>query len=276
MHIHPSESARFILDRTPGFKAKIGLILGSGLSGLAAEIREAKVFSYSEIPGFPKSTVVGHPGKLILGNLAGMPIACMQGRIHPYEGVPYDSFKTIIRTFKLIGCEILILTNAAGSLQENFEPGSLMLINDHINLHYGNPLIGPNDEEFGSRFFPMDNAYDENLRIRFQQIAKNLQIHLNEGVYLGTPGPNFETPAEIRAYKQLGGDAIGMSTVPEVLVARHCGLRVAAVAAITNYGAGMSAEKITHEHTLHYSHLVSADMGQLICGVVGSLKQEPC
>lgn len=276
MQTHPSVTAQFILKRASGFQAKVGMILGSGLSSLADIIQDPVTFPYSELPGFPQSTVAGHPGRLVLGKLEGISVACMQGRIHPYEGSPYQDFKTIIRTFKLLGCEILIITNAAGSLQKKFKPGSLMLINDHINFHYGNPLIGPNDDEFGPRFFPMDDAYDKKLRTRLQAIAKELNIPLPEGVYLGTPGPNFETAAEIRAFRKLGGDAIGMSTVPEVIVARHCGLRVAAVTAITNYAAGMSPVAITHEQTLHYSGLVATSLAQLISAFLASLSQDFC
>lgn len=276
MQVHPSQPANIILNKIKGFKPKIGIILGSGLSSLADAISNPVIISYADLPGFPESTVAGHPGRLVLGYLGNIPVACMQGRIHPYEGAPYNTFKTVIRTFKLIGCEILILTNASGSLRADVGPGNLMLITDHINLHYGNPLIGPNDDEFGPRFFAMDEAYDVKLRQRFRTIAHELNINLAEGVYLGIPGPNFETHAEIRAFKILGGEAVGMSTIPEVLVARHCGLRVAAVAAITNYAAGMSDEEITHEHTLHYGKLAATDMSRLITSVVESLHSDPC
>jgi len=276
MQIHPSQPANIILNKIPGFKPKVGLILGSGLSSLADGISNPTIISYADLPGFPESTVAGHLGRLVLGHLGNMPVACMQGRIHPYEGNAYATFKTMIRTFKLIGCETLILTNASGSLREDVGPGQLMLITDHINLHPGNPLIGPNDEEFGPRFFAMDEAYDVKLRQRFRAIAQQLDIKLAEGVYIGIPGPNFETHAEIRAFKILGGEAVGMSTVPEVLVAHHCGLRVAAVAAITNYAAGLSDEEITHEHTLHYGKLAANNMNRLITGVIESLHREPC
>ncbi len=276
MQIHPSQSANIILSKIAEFKPKIGLILGSGLSSLANAITQQITFSYADLPGFPVSTVAGHPGQLVLGYLGEMPVACMQGRIHPYEGAPYSAFKTVIRTLKLIGCEILITTNASGSLREDVGPGQLMLITDHINLHPSNPLIGPNDEEFGPRFFAMDEAYDVKLRQRFRTVAHSLNIKLAEGVYLGIPGPNFETHAEIRAFKILGGEAVGMSTIPEVLVARHCGMRVAAVAAITNFAAGMGNEEITHEHTLHYGKLAATDMSRLMTSVLESLHRDPC
>jgi len=276
MEPHPSQAADVILKKCAGFKPKLGLILGSGLSSLADQIQNPIIIPYSELPGFPVSTVAGHKGCLVLGHLNDMPVACMQGRIHPYEGAPYSTFKSIIRTFKLIGCDTLILTNASGSLREHVGPGRLMLITDHINLHYGNPLIGHNDEEFGPRFFAMDNAYDPALRKRFHKIAETLEIKLAEGVYVGVPGPNFETPAEIRMYRLIGGDAVGMSTIPEVIVARHCGLRVAAVAAVTNFAAGMSSEEITHEGTLHYGQIAAKDMARLITTVAESLHRDPC
>lgn len=272
----PKQAAAAIMQRAPDFKPKIALILGSGLGALAEQIQNPISIPYAEIPGFPVSTVAGHAGRLVLGELGGLPVACMQGRVHSYEGASSQSFKTFIRTLRLIGCETLLLTNASGSLRLDVKPGQLMLINDHINLHPGNPLIGANDEEFGPRFFAMDNAYDDKLRARFHQVAEKLNIPLAEGVYLGTIGPNFETPAEIRAFRILGADALGMSTVPEVLVARHCGLRVAVVAAITNFAAGLSNENITHENTLHYGKLAATDLARLVVAFIESLRKESC
>ena len=262
--LHPSQSAKVIAEYAPNIKPKVGLILGSGLGSLADQIDSPIKISYSDLPGFPVSTVAGHPGCLVLGQLGGIPVACCQGRVHGYEGTSGHGFKTFIRALKLIGCEQLIITNAAGSLRADVGPGELMIINDHINFQPGNPLIGPNDDEFGPRFFPMDDAYDQMMREKFHQTAESLQIKLADGVYISVPGPMFETPAEIRAFRILGADAVGMSTVPEVIVARHCGLKVAVISAITNYASGMSAEKITHEHTLYYGKLAATNLTNLI------------
>lgn len=272
----PSIAADYIQQQKPNFTPQVGLILGSGLGELADQITTATDIPYTEIPGFPTSHVKGHASRLVLGKLGNMPIACMQGRVHGYEGAKEDAFKIFIRTLKLLGCHTLIITNASGSLRANVNPGQLMLITDHINLQHTNPLIGPNDENFGSRFFPMDNAYDVTLRKRFHQIAKMSEILLAEGVYVGVTGPSFETPAEIRAFRSLGGDAVGMSTIPEVIIARHCGLRVAAIAAITNLAAGMSEEELSHEHTLHFAHIAAKNMSKLIINALESLYHDPC
>lgn len=271
---HPSEPANVIQQRAPNFKPKIGLILGSGLGSLADQIENAIAIPYSELPGFPVSTVAGHAGRLVLGTLNGVPVACCQGRVHGYEGTSAEGFKIFVRTLKLIGCEILLITNASGSLRQDIGPGELMLINDHINLNPGNPLVGRNEEEFGPKFFPMDDAYDSQLREHIHVIAKQLGIKLADGVYVGVLGPCFETPAEIRAFRTLGGDCVGMSTVQEVIVARHCGLRVAAVAAITNFASGMSDEEITHEGTLHFGKLAATNLAKLITATVESLEHE--
>lgn len=270
------EAVEFIQKRKPDFKPKIGLILGSGLGTLAEEMESATRIPFSEIPNFPISTVHGHHGSLVLGYMKGLPVACYQGRIHSYEGAKAEDFKIFVRTLRELGCESLLLTNSSGSLRENVGAGELVLINDHINLQTMNPLTGPNDEEFGPRFYPMDDAYDIRLRERIHQVAKSLQINLHEGVYVCVAGPYFETPAEIRAFRTLGADVVGMSTIPEVLVARHCGLRVAIVSVITNLAAGMSEEQITHEGTLHYGKLGAVKLAKLINAVIESLKNEPC
>lgn len=258
-----------IKEKSEGFTPEIGLILGSGLGALADHLEDKIILPYNEIPGFPVSTVSGHSGRLVLGYLAGKAVACLQGRVHSYEGVAPQAVRTLVRTLQGIGCKTLLITNAAGSLRAEVGPGELCLITDHINFQPGNPLVGVNEDEFGPRFFPMDNAYDADLRAQFHKTAKRLNINLPEGVYFGTLGPCFETPAEIRAFRILGGDLVGMSTVPEVLVARHCGLRVAAVSAVTNLGAGMSDEKITHENTLHFGQIAAENMLKLITGFVG-------
>ncbi|MBI5448452.1 MAG: purine-nucleoside phosphorylase [Gammaproteobacteria bacterium] len=262
---------QLIKEKMAGFTPEIGLILGSGLGMLGEHIENKIELSYQNLPGFPVSTVSGHSGKLILGHFAGKPVACLQGRVHSYEGVSPQGVKTLIRTLKHLGCHTLVITNTSGSLRPEVGPGSLCLITDHINFQPGNPLVGPNEDEFGPRFFPLDNAYDLALREQLKKTATRLQLPLAEGVYFGTLGPCFETPAEIRAFRILGGDLVGMSTVPEVLVARHCGLRVAAIAAITNLAAGLSTEAITHENTLYYGQKASANMLKLVHGFIEDL-----
>ena len=243
-------AAGVLREHAPGFVARLGIILGSGLGGLADEIADPVAIPYAEIPGFPPSTVAGHAGRFILGRLEGVPVACMAGRFHLYEGHAPAVIKLPIRTFRALGAETLLVTNAAGSLRPEAGPGSLMLVTDHLNLQWTNPLVGPNDDAWGERFVGLEDAYDPELRARLVRLAGELGITLHQGVYGGLLGPLFETPAEIRAYRILGADAVGMSTVPEVIVARHCGLRVAAISAITNLGVGLSAEPVDHEQTL--------------------------
>lgn len=260
------ETVLAIQSKAAHFTPEIGLILGSGLGELADQIQDAVSLPYETIPGFPVSTVKGHSGKLVLGYLAGKPVACLQGRVHLYEGASPKGICTLIHTLQKLGCKKLILTNAAGSLRESVPPGALCMISDHINFQPSNPLIGPNDESIGPRFFPLDNAYDVAMREQFQRVAKRLNITLPEGVYLSTIGPGFETPAEIRAFRILGADLVGMSTVPEVLVARHCGLKVAAISAVSNLAAGMSEEELNHENTLIYSQKAASNLLKLIRG----------
>jgi xanthosine phosphorylase len=255
-----ARAARAIKARYPDFTPKVGIILGSGLGALAEHIEEAFEIPYDELPGFSESTVEGHDGCLVLGHLRGVPVACLKGRRHYYEGISNPMVQTLVRTLKLLGCEILLATNAAGSMQEAAGPGSLMLIEDHINFSFNNPLVGRNDDEFGPRFFDMNNAYNPELRALMQTTAEEENITLHKGVYLGVLGPSFETPAEINVFKQWGAGAVGMSTVPEVIVARHCGLKVVVVSAITNYAAGMGDTELNHDETLYYANVASKDM----------------
>lgn len=245
------------------------------MGGLAETLTEAQSFAFSEIPGFPTATVSGHAGRLWLGKLGTTPVACLQGRIHLYEGHDPTRVKTLVRTLKLLGCEALLVTNAAGSLDKAHPPGSLMLINDHINMLARNPLIGPNDEAFGPRFPPMTNAYDEALQAHIKATASRLGLTLFEGVYLATLGPNFETAAEIRAMQILGAHAVGMSTVPEVIVARHCDMRVAAISVLTNYGAGMVDETLSHAQTLHFAGEAASSLQRLVAQSVSRWNEVP-
>lgn len=257
-------AADVLREQAPGFVAWLGIVLGSGLGGLADELADAVAVPYAEIPGFPSSTVAGHAGRFLLGRLEGVPVACMQGRIHLFEGHAPAVIKLPIRTFRALGAEALLLTNAAGSLRPEAGPGSLMLITDHLNFQWTNPLVGPNDDEWGERFVGLEDAYDPELRARLLRLAGELGITLHQGVYGGLLGPLFETPAEIRAYRTLGADAVGMSTVPEVIVARHCGLRVAAISAITNLAVGLSAEPVDHEQTLRGAAEAAASLVALV------------
>lgn len=248
----------------------IALVLGSGLGALAEGIEDAVALAYAEIPGLPVSTVAGHSGRFVAGTLAGREVLCMEGRLHAYEGHAMADLALPIRAMRAAGTETLVLSNAAGSLHESMPPGSLMAITDHINWSGASPLIGPNDDEVGPRFVDMANAYDGELRARLHEVAASEGIDLSEGVYLWYPGPTFETPAEIRAMRVLGADAVGMSTVPECVAARHCGLRVVAVSAITNLAAGMSAQALSHEHTLAQSRSISDRFCRLIERFVAS------
>mgnify|MGYP003451107915 FL=1 len=270
-HFSPQQLAQSILKRRTDFQPKLGIILGSGLADIADKLTDSISIPYAELPGFPVSSIIGHHGKMILGYLNKIPVVCCQGRVHPYEGMQGKDFKIFIRTLKCLGCHTLLMTNAVGALNKNVELGQLILISDHINFQPMNPLAGPNDEEFGPRFFPMDDAYDSSIRHIIQQTAKKLSIPLNEGVYVSVLGPNFETPAEIRAFRQLGADVVGMSTVPEVIVARHCGLKAAVISVVTNLAAGLSDEPITHEGTVHFAAKASENPGRLLESVVAQI-----
>lgn len=248
----------------PGFIAKVGMILGSGLGRVAEQLTDVTVIDYADVSGFPVSSVKGHNGKLHLGYLNDVPVACLQGRVHYYEGVDYHKMRTLIRSLKVLGCDTLLLTNSSGSLREDVGVGEVVAINDHINMQFHNPLVGPNDDEFGDRFAGMEDAYDPELRQDLHAAAKTQGIKLHDGVYVGVLGPSFETPAEIRAYRTLGADLVGMSTVADVILARHCGLKVVALAAITNLAAGMHCEQLSHEVTLQGANIAADKMISII------------
>ncbi len=226
---------------------EVGIILGTGLGGLVQEIEIKHTIAYKEIPNFPVSTVEGHSGKLIFGVLGGKNVVAMQGRFHFYEGYTMQQVTFPVRVMKMLGVKMLVVSNASGGVNEDFEIGDLMIINDHINFFPAHPLIGKNISEFGPRFPDMSEAYDTDLINKAKQIAKNNNIKVQEGVYLGLSGPTFETPAEYRMIKILGADAVGMSTVPEVIVARHCGIPCFAMSIITDLGVQGKIVKVTHE-----------------------------
>jgi xanthosine phosphorylase len=266
-----SQAAQYIQQIAGDLQPKIALVLGSGLGPLADEITNAVRIPYTDIPGFPPCTVAGHGGELILGHFNGTPIACLFGRTHYYEGINHALPKTMTRCMKLLGCHTFISTNASGSLREDVPPGSLVVINDHINFNFNNPLVGPNDDEFGPRFIGMEDIYNSELRQQIHSCAKTLNCKLHEGVYFGVLGPSFETPAEIRAFKLLGAEVIGMSTIPEVLCAHHCGMKVAVIAVISNFAAGMTSQNLSHDVTLQGAKLGEQQLIQLLSHLIPTL-----
>ncbi|MBT2738020.1 purine-nucleoside phosphorylase [Bacillus sp. ISL-7] len=250
---------------------RIGLILGSGLGVLADEIETPVKIPYNQIPDFPISTVEGHAGQLVFGLLSGVEVVAMQGRFHFYEGYSMEKVTFPVRVMKELGVEMLIVTNAAGGVNETFSAGDLMIISDHINYMGTNPLIGPNDSKFGVRFPDMSEAYTKELRAVAREIADRLNIKVKEGVYFGNPGPVYETPAEIRMVRTLGGDAVGMSTVPEVIVARHSGMKVLGISCISNMAAGILDQPLTHDEVIETTERVKADFLQYIKEIVKTI-----
>ncbi|WP_050615635.1 purine-nucleoside phosphorylase [Bacillus testis] len=252
------QSADYILERAK-VKPEIGMILGSGLGVLADEIQDAVCIPYNEIPNFPVSTVQGHAGQFVIGTLSGKTVAAMQGRFHFYEGYPMEMVTFPVRVMKLLGIEKVLVTNAAGGVNESFKPGDLMLITDHINFMGTNPLIGRNDERFGPRFPDMSTAYDREYVQMARETAADLDMAIQEGVYFGLTGPTYETPAEVRMVRTLGGDAVGMSTVPEVIVANHSSMRVLGISCITNMAAGILDQPLNHEEVIETTEKVKND-----------------
>jgi len=246
------EAADYIKSQLPGSVPKIAMVLGSGLDGVADAVEDAVTIPYGDIPHFPKPTVFGHSGKMLVGTLSGVPVICMRGRVHAYEGHPDTLVGLATRTLWALGVETLVLTNAAGSLQWQAGPGSMMIITDHINFAGVNPTVGINDDRIGPRFYDMSNAWDSDLTKKlFESAAATGQV-VHSGVYVMAKGPNFETPAEITMFRTMGADAVGMSTVPECLTARHCGMKVCGVSCITNYAAGMEAAELDHAETMEF------------------------
>jgi len=243
------ETSNFIRNHF-GDIPEIGIILGSGLGNLGENIENQKLIPYSDIPNFPVSTVKGHKGQLISGTFGGKKVIALQGRFHFYEGYSMSEVTFPVRVFKELGVKLLIVSNAAGGMNPEFNIGDIMIINDHINLFPTNPLMGKNDDSLGPRFPEMSEPYDLNIIQKAEEIAKKINIHVQKGVYVGVSGPCFETPAEYRAFRILGGDAVGMSTVPEVIAARHGGLPCFACSVITDLGGGEIAEKVSHEDVI--------------------------
>jgi len=250
---------------------RVGVVLGSGLGGLADALENRVEIPYDEIPGWPASTAVGHAGVLVLGEVDGVPIAVMRGRVHLYEGVSADRAVFGVRALGRLGVRTLVLTNAAGGINEAYRPGMLVLISDHVNLQATSPLVGPNDEELGPRFPDMSDAYDPELRRLAHEAAGRLGLGLPEGVYAAWLGPQFETPAEIRFMRAVGGDLAGMSTVPEVIAARHMGIRCLGISVVTNMAAGVLPEKIDHSAVLEVGARAAGSLTALLRELVPTL-----
>ncbi|MBL8933826.1 MAG: purine-nucleoside phosphorylase [Archangium sp.] len=260
-----------IRQKAPGFAPKVGLILGSGLGAFADSLERSVVIPYSELPDFPRSSVVGHAGKLVLGFHQGLPVVTMQGRVHFYEGYEPWQVGFPARVLCRLGIKALVVTNAAGGINTNFQVGDLMAITDHLNLAGYNPLVGPNEEALGPRFPDMSHAYDPTFLETLRAAAKSEQVAIREGVYVSLSGPSYETPAEIRMLRTLGADAVGMSTVPEVIVAAHMGVKVAGISCITNLAAGLSKQKLSHTEVSETADRVKDVFSRLLTRFLSNL-----
>ena len=257
------ETVDFIKSKTNGFEPEVGIVLGSGLGGLVNVIDTQYSISYKDIPNFPVSTVAGHQGKLILGTLSGRKVVAMQGRFHYYEGYSTKEVTFPIRVLKYLGIKLLVLSNASGGVNPDFRVSDIMFITDHINL-LPNPLIGKNDDRIGTRFPELSEAYDKKVLAFADKIADELKIQVQHGVYVGDTGPTYETPAEYNYYRIIGGDCVGMSTVPEVIIARHCGLPVFAMSIITDLGGKDIAVQVTHEEVINAANVAEPKMTAIL------------
>ena len=266
-----SEAARYIGAKSIGRTPRAAVVLGSGLGGVADAIQDAIEIPYDEIPYFATSTVEGHAGRLIIGSCGGVDVAVMKGRFHFYEGYSMEEVTLPIRVFSLMGIRALVLTNAAGGVAPQLSPGALMIITDHINLTGDNPLRGPNDDRFGPRFQDMTAVYTPRYIEVTRDIARELGINLAEGVYMGLRGPSYETPAEVKMVRALGGDAVGMSTVAEAIVARHCGMKLLAFSIITNVAAGLGDDEIDHNDVMAVGARAGQQLSELIVRAVPRL-----
>jgi purine-nucleoside phosphorylase len=268
-----STAAAYIRARA-SLEPSIGIILGSGLGAFAEQVTEATAIPFTDIPHFPKSTVPGHSGKLILGKLEGISLAVMQGRVHAYEGYSPEEVVFPVRVMGLLGIKTLIVTNAAGGIRQDMQQGDLVLLSDHINFTGRNPIIGHNDDRFGPRFFDMTEAYSKRLRQLAAHTAQREGFAIAEGTYLCVLGPSFETPAEIRAFRSLGADLVGMSTVQEVIAARQMGLEVLGISCVTNMAAGIQPVPLSHEEVIETGHRVAARFTQLLTALIPALAKE--
>jgi len=264
---HAESAAQFLLSQTP-LRPTIGLVLGSGLGGFADELSEATRIPYANIPSFPRSTAVGHAGQLVIGKVGDIAVAAMQGRVHLYEGYSPKEIAFPTRVLGRMGIRALVLTNAAGGINLEYKQGALVVITDHINLQGANPLVGPNDDRFGPRFPDMTQAYSKLYREIALGAASRMGKPVYQGVYAGLLGPSYETPAEIRYLRTIGADLVGMSTVPEVIVARHMGIKVLAISCVTNMAAGISDAVLNHEEVLATGERVKGDFVALLQAVL--------
>jgi purine-nucleoside phosphorylase len=266
-----TEAARYISAKTQGRAPRVAVVLGSGLGGVADAVVEPVDIPYDEIPHFVNSTVEGHAGRLIIGDCNGVDAVVMKGRFHFYEGYSMEQVTLPVRVFALMGIRTLVLTNAAGGTAPHLSPGSLMIITDHINLMGDNPLRGPNDTRFGPRFPDMTSVYTPAYIAAAHEVAREMGLVLAEGVYLALRGPSYETPAEVRMLRDLGGDALGMSTVPEAIVARHSGMNLLAISCITNVAAGLTRREINHEEVMEVGARSGRHLSELILRLIPRL-----
>jgi purine-nucleoside phosphorylase len=266
-----TEAAEYLRSRLGKLKPHLGIVLGSGLGAAADAVRDRVIVPYDQIPHFPKSTVEGHTGRLVAGLLGGVPVIVMQGRVHFYEGYSLKEVTFPMRVLGALSIRAVVLTNAAGGIAEGYRVGQLVLIRDHINMMGGNPLVGPNEPRFsfrkescGLRFFDMTEAYSKRLRIIAMQAAEQEGMTLDEGIYLAVSGPNFETPAEIRAFRTMGATLVGMSTVPETIVARHMGIEVLGISCVTNLASGLGASQLSHSEVFETGRQVERRLAELL------------
>jgi len=264
---HAERAAKFILAKTK-LRPRIALVLGSGLGDFAGEFSNASKIPYAKIPYFPRSTAIGHAGQLVIGQVGDVPVAGMQGRVHLYEGYSVKEVAFPIRVFARMGIKAVILTNAAGGINRNYSQGCLVVIRDHVNLQGVNPLCGPNDERFGVRFPDMTQAYDREFHAFANEEAKKLGSNIHQGVYLAVAGPSYETPAEIYSFRTIGADLVGMSTVPEVIAARHSGIRVLGISCVTNMAAGTTDAPLDHQEVLDTTKRVRKQFIALLTAVI--------
>ena len=267
------EAAAVVRTRT-FVQPAVGVVLGSGLGAFADSLEDAAEVPFDQIPHFPAATVAGHKGSLVVGRVGGVPVAALKGRVHAYEGHSLADVVFPVRVLGRVGIRALVLTNAAGAINPEFRPGELMILSDHINL-LGNPLAGPNEARLGPRFPDMSNAYDRTLRERAAAACAAAGATAHEGVYIAVPGPSYETPAEIRMARTLGADAVGMSTVPEVIAARHMGMRVLALSCLTNMAAGVSERPLDHRDVLAVTDRLKSTLLDVLTRVVAEAAEEP-
>jgi purine-nucleoside phosphorylase len=268
-----AEHATRIIRSRISLEPRIAVVLGSGLGGFADDFEDPVAIPYEDIPGFVRSTAQGHAGRLVIGKVESVPVLAMQGRVHYYEGYSLEEVTFPVRTFKLLGIKTLVLTNAAGGINVQLTQGALMVISDHLNLMGVNPLRGPNEERFGPRFPDMTAVYSPELQELVVEEAKGMNVEVRRGIYGALSGPSYETPAEIHLLRNLGADAVGMSTVPEALVARHMGIEVLGISCITNMAAGISDEPINHEEVMATGDRVRGTFTELLQRVIGAINR---